>query len=374
MISNPHDALFKVIFDKPEHARGPLLSIVPAAVAGALDWSMLTLRPGSFVDTALAQQHTDLLYSTRWRGGGKALVYFLFEHQSTLPSDGLMAHRLLRYKVRIWDRWRGDHPKAKTLPMIVPVVMYHGAAPWSEARSFDALLDVPAGMRKAVEPYLVRFKYALNDLSQVSDDELHAAAWTAQAKLATMCFKHARTDADLLGVLVRWIDVIREVASAPHGLEALAQVMRYILQVNQDVTAEALEVFLEREIGPEAKDTIVTTGQQLIEQGIEQGRQQGIEQGRQQGIEQGRQQGIEQGRQQGIEQGRQQGIEQGRQQGIEQGRQRIQQVLLRQLRQRFGKEVDARVEQRIATASIDEIDTWSVRVLSVATLAEVFAD
>jgi hypothetical protein len=49
-------------------------------------------------------------------------------------------------------------------------------------------------------------------------------------------------------------------------------------------------------------------------------------------------------------------------------------VLLRQLRQRFGGAVDAHVEQRIATASIGQIDLWTVRILSAATLAEVFAD
>ena len=36
-----------------------------------------------------------------------------------------------------------------------------------------------------------------------------------------------------------------------------------------------------RELGPEAKEAVVTTGQQLIEQGREQGIQQGIQQGSQ---------------------------------------------------------------------------------------------
>ena len=74
--------------------------------------------------------------------------------------------------------------------------------------------------------------------------------------------------------------------------------------------------------------------------------------------------------QQLIEQGRKQGIEQ----GIQQSRQRFQALLLRWLRQRFGDEVDAHVEQRIATASVEQIETWSERVASAATLAEVFAD
>jgi hypothetical protein len=246
-----------------------------------------------------------------------------------------MAYRLLRYQVRIWDRWRADHPKARTIPMIIPIVMYHGLIPWPEPPSFDALLDVPAGMRPAVEPYLVRFAYLLHDLSAIPDAELRERAmWTALARLVALCFKHARTRADFLTVLGQWMTVVREVARAPHGLEALAQVMRYILQVNEHVGPETLQALLERDLGPQAKDAIMTAGQQLIEQGIQQGIQQ----------------------------------------GIEQGRQRSQDMLVRQLRQRFGDAVDSGVEQRIAMASIEQIETWSARVLSAATLADLLAD
>ena len=239
-----------------------------------------------------------------------------------------MAERLLKYKVRIWDRWRVDHAKAKTLPMILPIVMYHGASPWLEPRSFDELLDVPAALRPAVEPYLVRFTYVLHDLSTISDEELRDGAMrTALAKLVTMCFKYARTRADFLQILSRWMDVAREVVRAPHGLEALAQVMRYILEVNEHVGPEALQALLGRDLGPEAKDAIMTAGQQIFEQGREKGRQQGI-----------------------------------------------QEVLLRLLRQRFGDAVTAHVEQRIATASVEENEAWVARVVSAATLAELFAD
>ena len=169
---------------------------------------------------------------------------------------------------------------------------------------------------------------------------------TALAKLVGACFKHARTHADFTGVLVRWMDVAREVTAAPNGLAALAQVVRYILEVNEHVIAEELQALFERELGPEAKDTVVTTGQQLIEQGLRQG--------------------IEQGLRQGVEQGRRQGVEQGRRQGVEG-------MLLRLLRQRFSDHVDADVEQRIAAASDDEIEVWSVRVLTAPTLAELFA-
>jgi predicted transposase/invertase (TIGR01784 family) len=334
MIPNPHDALFRAVFGQPEHARGVLRAVMPPVLADALEWSTLSLRPGSFVDPVLSSQHTDLLYSTNWCDGGEALVYFLFEHQSTPPSGGMMAFRLLRYKVRIWDSWCADHPKAKTLPAIIPVVMYHGLTPWLQARTFHALFDVPAGLRPAVEPYLVGFTYVLNDLSEIPDDRLHDGAMTALAKLVAMCFKHARKNADFVRILGRWMDTMRDVAAAPNGLAALAQVMRYILHVNEHVEPEALQALLEREIGPEAKDAVMTAGERLINQGMEQG----------------------------IQQGRQE------------GRQAFQELVLHLLRQRFGDEVNAPIEQRIATAPIEKIELWSRRVLSAATLTELFSD
>jgi hypothetical protein len=220
------------------------------------------------------------------------------------------------------------HHAGQRLPMTIPIVMYHGVTPWSEPRLFDALLDVPASVRPAVAPYLVQFAYLLNDLSEVSDDELRSGAMlTALAKLATICLKHARTSTDFIKILARWMDVASEVARAPNGLSALAQVLCYILEVNDHVEREALQALLERELGPEAKEAIVTAGQQIREEGRQEGRREGECA-----------------------------------------------LLLRQLRRRFGTAVNAEIEQRIATASIEQVDTWAERVLSVATLTELLAD
>ena len=124
----------------------------------------------------------------------------------------------------------------------------------------------------------------------------------------------------------------------------------YVLQVSEHVEREDLKALLGREIGPEIEEAIVTAGQLLIEQG--------------------RQQGLEQGR----EKGRQQGREEVRQQGREEGRQRLQEVLLQLLRQRFGGQVDSNVEKRIEAASIEQVETWTRRVLSAASLGELFAN
>jgi hypothetical protein len=49
-------------------------------------------------------------------------------------------------------------------------------------------------------------------------------------------------------------------------------------------------------------------------------------------------------------------------------------VLLRQLRRRFGAEVDGEIERRVAAAPAEQVEVWTERVLSATTLAELLAD
>jgi hypothetical protein len=83
------------------------------------------------------------------------------------------------------------------------------------------------------------------------------------------------------------------------------------------------------------------------------------------------QEGLERGVKQGLERGVKQGLERGVKQGLEQGERKL---LLRQLRRRFGNQVDGDTERRLEVASVEEIEVWAERVLSAATLAELLAD
>jgi len=95
---------------RPEHAASILRLVLDAAIAARIDFASLQLCPGSYVDEALKERHSDLLFSASI-GGRPGLVYILFEHQSR--ADGKMTFRLLRYEVRIWERWLRDNPDAR---------------------------------------------------------------------------------------------------------------------------------------------------------------------------------------------------------------------------------------------------------------------
>jgi flagellar biosynthesis/type III secretory pathway protein FliH len=76
---------------------------------------------------------------------------------------------------------------------------------------------------------------------------------------------------------------------------------------------------------------------------------------------------VETWRREAIQEGREEGIKQ----GLEQGERKL---LLRQLRRRFGAEVDGETERCVAEASAEQIEVWAERVLSATTLAELLAD
>jgi hypothetical protein len=65
-----------------------------------------------FVDATLQWRHSHPLFTVPL-AGREALVYVLVEHQSS--GDPLMPFRMLRYMVRIWDRYLTEHPGAARL-------------------------------------------------------------------------------------------------------------------------------------------------------------------------------------------------------------------------------------------------------------------
>lgn len=143
MFSTPHDALFKATFRQPDLARSELELVLPADVRAHLDLATLSVCPGSFIDPELQQTHSDLLYAVRTARGGEALVYVLFEHQSS-PDAG-MAFRFLRYVVRVWERWLEEHRGAKTLPIVLPVLLHHGEGTWASSPELARMIDASPG-------------------------------------------------------------------------------------------------------------------------------------------------------------------------------------------------------------------------------------
>lgn len=332
----PHDALFKFTFGDPEHARGILQTALPSEISRCVDWTTLELRSTGLVDDELSQRCTDLLFRADVLGH-EARVLVLFEHQS--QSDRWMPLRLLEYTLRIWNDWRRDHPGASKLPAVIPVVLHHSQGGWRGATELHQLLDLDASTRVAWAPYLPNLRFVLDDLPSQSDEAIRSRALTELGKLVLLAMKHLPYAADPLSVLWELVPPMTRVLRAPNGLTALAAVLRYALMVT-DVEYRDIHEVLKSRGAEELGEAVMSTADRLIEQG----------------------------RTEGLHQGRTEGLHQGRTEGLHQGRAEL---LTRLLRRRFG-ELPAPVVARIDAGSEGDLDLWAERVLSAASLEDVF--
>ena len=120
--NSPHDAVFKHLLSHRATARDFLDIHLPAPLRALCNLNTLRLESGSFIDDELRASHSDILYSLQTQAG-EGYIYLLLEHQSS--ADRHMAFRLMRYAIAAMQR----HLDAghKTLPLVVPMLFYHGA-------------------------------------------------------------------------------------------------------------------------------------------------------------------------------------------------------------------------------------------------------
>ena len=81
-ISHSHDRFFKELLSERDAARDFVRYYLPSDIASIIDYHDIELVKDSFVDEALQEFFTDMLYRVRLTDGGSAYVYILFEHKS----------------------------------------------------------------------------------------------------------------------------------------------------------------------------------------------------------------------------------------------------------------------------------------------------
>jgi predicted transposase/invertase (TIGR01784 family) len=264
-IHHPHDKLFKAGFSRSENAAAFLREEVPAAVAEAVDWSRLHLEPGSFIDSHLRGFASDLLFSAPI-GDADCLVYILFEHQTR--EEPMLALRLLRYMVRIWETWLQNHSQGRgaRLPVIVPVVLAQDSKLWSLTPDFACLFDVPAGQEGNLAPFVPGFSFQLIELAGLPFEAIRG---TPAGIMILRTMKAERT-ADLFADPV-WDEAL--LVQVPEEIFEL--LVRYIL--GADVDKERFRTRVNSLLEVDLQTKAMTIADQLRAEGRQEGRQEGGE-------------------------------------------------------------------------------------------------
>jgi predicted transposase/invertase (TIGR01784 family) len=179
-IQSPHDRCFKGAMADIQVAREFLGYYLPVVYRNAIDLNSLTLSPNSYVNQELALSSSDVLYKATI-AGEEAYVYLLCEHQSTV--DALMAFRIWQYIIAIWADHLKQTTDSKKLPLVIPLVFYHGQQPYTATRDIQDLIQAPAELIQQVlfQPF------SLVDTHDLSDETLRSQR---KAGILAFFFKH----------------------------------------------------------------------------------------------------------------------------------------------------------------------------------------
>ncbi|HEB0853273.1 Rpn family recombination-promoting nuclease/putative transposase [Citrobacter werkmanii] len=268
--STPHDAVFKTFLRHPETARDFLQIHLPASLREIYDLQTLNLESDSFIEEDLRAYYSDVLWSVKTTEGD-GYIYVVIEHQST--PDAHMAFRLMRYAIAAMQK----HLDAghKQLPLVVPMLFYHGAKspyPWSLC-----WLDEFANPGLARQLYAAAFP--LVDITVIPDDEI---VQHRRMALLELIQKHIR-QRDLMGLVEQIVSLLVTGSTNDSQIKTL---FNYILCTGD---APRFNEFI-REIAersPQHKENLMTIAERLHEAGLQKGRLEGREEGLQEGLIEG---------------------------------------------------------------------------------------
>jgi predicted transposase/invertase (TIGR01784 family) len=272
-MSGPHDLFVRFTFDHPERAAAELRAALPSYVVAQVDWSSLRRVPGSVVDVELRETEIDLLFSARLSSGRPVLFYILLEHQSSV--DRWMALRMLRYVVRQLEHWRQEHSGGELLPVIIPVVLYHGPeGPWTAPLRVEELFDVPSegDQPERWRALVPRFEYRVDDLTAQRAEALMARPGPPLVRLALLALRYGRTE-ELTERLPAWEALLVQLRAGPTGVDELTVLFQYLLRVASKTVHTTMVAMLKNVVGPERTEKLMETWAEMHE---ERGRQQGI--------------------------------------------------------------------------------------------------
>jgi len=315
--------------------RDLLTGYVPGEWITEADFSTLERINASYVSETLKQRHDDLVWRVRMQDRW-LWVYLLLEFQS--EPDPWMALRMLVYVgLLAQDLIKRDELADGKLPPVLPLMLYNGLPEWRAAKDIEQLF---APAPRGLESFRPKMLYHLIDEARL---KLHPAETVRSVVEALFRLEHGRTPEDLRRVIRSLADVLQD----PEQVELRRSFTIWIKSLlRRKITVASTEEINSITDLMEA-DTMLA---ERIELWFEEATRKGMLQGRQEGKLEGRQEGKLEGRQEGESM-----------------------LLRRQLSRRFGALPDA-IETRLNQASLEQLETWSERVLDAKSLDEVFEE
>lgn len=232
-VTNPHDATFKNTFKDIRIAKDVIQKNLPEKMIHDMDLNTLQLLDGSFVSEELKETFTDVLYGVKVVGND-IYIAFLLEHKSS--PDKFAALQVSRYIIDLWER---SFKEKQELPVVIPIIFYHGLKPWN----YETDVRNYISNYKTLPDYLkIRLPAIKHDfITMHTHDEDQMEVYYPLTRLILRSFKYIFHDTDtLLKYFLISIDELRESVSDEDVLRFIDLMLFYYEQSNKGFTEKEL--------------------------------------------------------------------------------------------------------------------------------------
>ncbi|MDA3949821.1 MAG: Rpn family recombination-promoting nuclease/putative transposase [Spirochaeta sp.] len=284
--AHSHDRLFKEVFSTVEAQQDLVRMALPEELTSR--FRIDTVRDAG---QETGSGRMDLLLTVETIDETTEYVYVLLEHKSY--RDATVAVQLLGYVAGIM-RKHGTLP----MPIIHPVVFYHGAETWTAPTELTGLHrsaepaesdgppkeagrdDANSSRREPPGGYPVNLRYYLFDLEEMPPEQIAERA-RARASAGMIAMKYIKRELDTGDIQI----IARVVARSPLPGDLWHTIKTYVLDHVESRYRQPLMTAIEENVYTEEEGTRMRSIADAIR---EEGMMTGLERGMSQGLEQGK--------------------------------------------------------------------------------------
>ena len=171
----------------------------------------------------------------------------------------------MRYMTKIWEE-RMDS-KSKKVPVIIPLVIYHGKNVWKIDTRLRKYIERIDEMPKAIQRMIPDFTFRFYDYSPKSETAIKGRA-ILQAVLKMLKAIRAKDKEKLIEGFMEFVSLVENESDIQLANEIFDLGLVYLLNRESDITKEELiRASLER------GDSVQTLAQRLLDEGRQEGRE-----------------------------------------------------------------------------------------------------
>jgi hypothetical protein len=183
---------------------------------------------GKAVDGKLGQHEADLSFTSKLL---RAVRLLLAVVECASGRRRRIAAQTIRYSMVLLEKFTDEHGLLHR-PVVLPIVLHTGRKPLADPMSLESA-DVPSRIGR--DNGGLAFGIVLDDLAAQTEENILARKLPVAVKLAFLFAQgiDRRTPAEVEGALLRWQDLLRELASPPGHVEELEIFQSYVLKTTE---------------------------------------------------------------------------------------------------------------------------------------------